>query len=172
MLIYLQTIEAPRDKSKFEQVYHHWRGLMYHVAFRVLNNEQDAEDAVQQAFEAIAKNISKISDPLCSKTRAYVVTIVENKAIDLYRAKQRRAAAPLNEEAAGLTFNVPEGGLAAAIGRLPARYRELILLKYAEGYKNEELMKMLGLSYSGVQSLDHRAKQKLRKLLREEGIDV
>lgn len=172
MLVYLQLIEEPEGKSKFQQVHDRYLGLMLHVARQVLGNERDAEDAVQEAFFAIAKNISKISEPDCAKTRSYVVTIVENKAIDIYRAKQRRAAEPLNEETAGLSFDAPENAVADAIARLPARYREFIILKYADGYTNEELMKMLGLRYSGVHSLDERAKKKLKELLKEEGIDV
>lgn len=172
MLVYLQVVEEPEDRSKLQRVHDRYLGLMLYVARQVLSNEQDAEEAVQEALMAIAKNISKISDPGCTKTRNYVVTIVENKAIDIYRAKRRGAAEPLDEEAAGLPFRVEGNAVADAIARLPARYREFILLKYADGYTNGELMKMLGLSYQGVHSLDSRAKKKLRELLKEEGIDV
>ena len=61
MLIYLQTIETDKDKSKFEQIYEAYRGLMFHVAFKILEQEQDAEDAVHHAFVKIAENITKIS---------------------------------------------------------------------------------------------------------------
>lgn len=172
MLVYLQMIEEPEGKNTFQQVHDRYLGLMLYAARRLLGNEQDAEDAVQQAFMSIAKNISKISDPGCTKTRSYVVTIVENKAIDILRARKRRRAEPLDEEAAGLPFRVEGNAVADAIARLPARYREFILLKYADGYTNGELMKMLGLSYEGVHSLDARAKKKLKILLEEEGIDV
>lgn len=172
MLVYTQMIEAPEDKGKFQRVYDRYLGLMLHTARRVLGDGRDAEDAVQEAFLAIAKNISKISDPACNKTRSYVVTIVENKAIDIYRARRRKPAEPLNEETAGIPFRVEGNALADAIARLPARYRELILLKYADGYTDRELTHMLGLSYSGVRSLDARAKKQLKKLLEEEGIDV
>lgn len=172
MLVYLQVVEEPEDRSKLQRVHDRYLGLMLYVARQVLGNEQDAEDAVQEAFYAIAKNISKISDPECTKTRNYVVTIVENKAIDIYRAKRRGAAEPLDEEAAGLPFRAEGSAVADAIVRLPARYREFIILKYADGCTNGELMKMLGLSYQGVHSLDSRAKKKLRELLKEEGIDV
>lgn len=172
MLIYLQMVKAPEDKQKFQRIHDRYLGLMLHVAKRVLGSGRDAEDAVQEAFIAIAKNISKFSDPACSKTQSYVVTIVENKAIDIYRARRRRPAEPLNEETEGIPFRVEGHALADAIARLPARYRELILLKYAEGYTDRELIKMLGLSYGGVRSLDARAKKKLKALLEEEGIDV
>ena len=172
MLVYLQMIDSEPEKSIFEQIYLTYGGLMLYVARRILGSQQDAEDAVHQAFVSIAKNMDKISDPMCTKTRSWVVTIAEHKAIDIYRARQRRATVPLGEETAGLSFDMPAGGLAAAISRLPARYRTFILLKYDNGYTNEELAHMLGLSYEGVHSLDARAKKKLKKLLKEEGIDV
>ena len=46
MLIYLQIIETEEERSKFEQLYEAYRGLLYRVAFARLRNAQDAEDAV------------------------------------------------------------------------------------------------------------------------------
>ena len=50
MLIYLQMIDTPEERSKFEQIYLEYKGLMFHVAYDILHNEQDAEDAVHQGF--------------------------------------------------------------------------------------------------------------------------
>ena len=50
MMIYLQMIDTPEDRSKFEFLYMEYRGLMFHVANKILHNEQDAEDTVHQAF--------------------------------------------------------------------------------------------------------------------------
>lgn len=170
MLIYLQLIESEEDKSKFEQVYLYYRGLMYVTANKILNNQQDAEDAVHQAFVSLAENVDKISEPVCTKTRAYVVTIVERKAVDIYRSKKRKAAVPFDEETMGLRVSVPKNDVADAIARLPARYRAFILLKYDSGYSNGELAQMLGLTYEGVHSLDRRAKAAFRKELEKEEI--
>ena len=63
MIIYMQMLETPEEKSKFEQLYLEYKGLMFHVAYEILHNEQDAEDAVHQAFVKIAENIKKIDDP-------------------------------------------------------------------------------------------------------------
>lgn len=98
MIIYLQMLETPEEKSKFEQLYLEYKGLMFHVAYEILHNEQDAEDAVHQAFVKIAENIKKIDDPICPKTHSYVVTIVENKAIDQYRKQQKHQTVELIEE--------------------------------------------------------------------------
>ena len=172
MLIYLQTIEDEADKIKFAVIYQRYRNLMFHIAATFLSDPRDREEAVQEAFFAIAKNIAKLPDPSCIKTKTFIVTVIENKAIDIYRKNKRRPTEALREEQEGLSFTLPTGDAAAAIAKLPPRERNFIVLKYAEGYPNKELSKMLGLTYSGVNSLDHRAKAKLRKLLKEEGIEV
>ena len=54
MLIYLADIEAPRDKSRFVQIYETYQGLMFHTAFRLLGQPQDAEDAGEKLRQAAA----------------------------------------------------------------------------------------------------------------------
>ena len=71
MIIYLQMIESDEDKSKFEQLYIMYKGLMFHVAMKILKNEFDAEDAVHQAFLSLIENLKKISDVKCPKTSLY-----------------------------------------------------------------------------------------------------
>ena len=170
MLVYLAVIDEPAQKTKFETVYHQYRGLMYYVAYRILNNASDAEDAVHDAFIKIAENMKKISDPVCPKTQSYVVTIVENKAIDLYRRKQRRGALPL-EETEELSVSPQEPmGLAECILKLPPSYRQVILLKYHQGLSCKEIAALLGMSLPAAQKLDQRAKEKLRQIAEKEGI--
>ena len=143
---------------------------MFHVANQILRNDQDAEDAVHDAFLAIAEHIRKFSRLERHKTRAFVVTIVENKAIDLYRRKARRQEAVLLEETAGIA--PPEGGsdLARCILRLPGRYREFFRLKYQLGYSTREVAALLGISWPAARKLEQRAKETLRTLCEEEGI--
>ena len=88
--MYLQIIENPGDRIKFEQLYRKYRNLMFYIANKILQNQQDAEDAVHNAFLSVAKNISKISDIECPKTRGFLVIIVERKAIDILRNRKRR----------------------------------------------------------------------------------
>ena len=89
MLIYLQVIDAPEDRDQFITLYETYRGLMFYVANQILQNEQDAEDAVHDAFLSVAEHIKKFSRLERHKTKAFLVTIVENKAIDLYRKRNR-----------------------------------------------------------------------------------
>lgn len=97
MFIYLEMIDGPEDRSKFEQVYHAYRELMFCVTYQILHHQQDAEDAVQHAFVKVAENIKKISEPVCPKTRSYVVIIVENKAIDMLRDRKKHGTVELDD---------------------------------------------------------------------------
>lgn len=107
---------------------------------------------------------------MCPKTQSYVVTIVENKAIDLYRRKQRRGVLPL-EETEELSVSPQEPmGLAECILKLPPNYRQVILLKYHQGFSCGEIAAMLGITLSAAQKLDQRAKEKLRQIAEKEGI--
>lgn len=171
MVIYLQMIDDPWDRSKFEQLYTRYKDLMHYTANRVLRNEQDAEDAVHNAFLAIVENIEKISAVDCPKTRAYVVTIVENKAIDLYRNKQRHPTGELTEETAGISVEYDgENELGRCMAKLPARYRQFLLLRYDHDYTVKEVAQMMGLSVSAAYKLEQRAKKNLETICREAGV--
>lgn len=171
MLIYLQMIETSEERSKFEQIYLEYRGLMFYVAYGILRNERDAEDAVHQAFVKIGENIKKIETPVCPKTQSYVVTIVEHQAIDQYRRLRRHPSVELIDGMQGIA--VPYEGdnaLTGCILKLPARYRAVILLRYDQGYTVREIAKLLGLSLPAAIKLEQRAKNKLKKLCEEAGI--
>ena len=171
MLIYMMMLETPEEKSLFEQIYLEYRGLMFHVAYEILHNEQDAEDAVHQAFVKIAENIKKIDTPVCPKTHSYVVTIVEHQAIDQYRRLQKHPSVELIEEIQGTNAHYEgDNDLTKCILKLPARYREMILLRYHHGYSVREIAGMMGISLPAAIKLDQRAKQKLKKLCEEAGI--
>ena len=114
MIVYLQMLETSEDNVRFESLVHTYKNLMFYVANQILNNDHDAEDAVQQAFFTILKNFEKISEIKCPQTRSFVVTIVERKAIDLYRSKNRNAVVSFDEE----YVNVPVPADADAV--LPA----------------------------------------------------
>lgn len=169
MLIYLSMIETPDDKAKFERIYNRYRNLMYHVAYKVFGNHYDAEDAVHQAFVAIIRHLEKIGDIDCPETRSFIVLITERKAIDLIRTSHSEKVIPLNEDLIGIEIPAPgDHGLADALAKLPAHYREVLLLRFDNGYSTKELAQMLGMTESGVRKLIGRAKNALGRMLEEE----
>lgn len=171
MLIYLQMIDEPEERSKFVELYELYKGLMFYVANKLLHNEADAEDAVHQAFLSIIKNIKKISDVGCPQTRSLIVIIVERKAIDILRARNRAHDTEYEDAVGGIEFPMPgDGGLADAISRLPARYREALFLHYVHGYSTKEIADMFGMKTGAVQKLIWRAKNSLKEILEKEGM--
>lgn len=166
MIMYLSMIETQEEQDKFEKLYSRYKNLMYHVAYKILGNYYDAEDAVHQAFVAIIRNLDKIGELDCPKTRSLVVLITERKAIDIIRTNHHDRNLPLNEEILGLEVPLPgDHGLADALAQLPSNYREIILLRYDNGFSTRELAKLLGMTESGVRKLIGRAKRALECIL-------
>lgn len=171
MLAYMSLMDSADDKSKFERVYQSYKGLMFYTANRILNNPQDAEDAVHTAFVKIAENISKIQEAVCPKTKVFVVTIVESTAIDLYRKKKRLNIIDFPEGLPEAPVDLDGGTmLAACMARLPVRYRQVLLLKYSYGFSNKELAKLLGVTEANAIKLGQRAKEKFQEICEEEGV--
>ena len=172
MLVFTQMLEAPDERLKIEEIFHTYGNLMFHVANKILNNDHDAEDAVQQAMFAIYQNLEKFSEIKCPQSRSFIVTIVERKAIDLYRAKQRNTVVPFEEE----FINVPAPSvvdaaaertdLAKAMAMLPTRYRELLFLKFDNGYSEREIAVMCSMTEANVKKTIQRAKKKLESILK------
>jgi RNA polymerase sigma-70 factor (ECF subfamily) len=171
MIVYLSMIDTPEGKSKFERLYLEYRGLMYHVAYQILQNHQDAEDAVHQAFLKIAEKIETVDGTICPRTQGYLVTIAESRAIDLYRRRSRLRTEPLDEDNMGIPIVYDgENVLTACLAKLPARQREVLLLKHYHGLSSKEVAHKLGLTEANVIKIDQRAKQALRTMCREEEI--
>lgn len=69
MLIYLASIGTESEKSKFVQLYEAYQGLMFHTAFRLLRQPEDAEDAVHEAFCTLRKIFRKFRSRCRKKPR-------------------------------------------------------------------------------------------------------
>lgn len=89
MIVYLQMLETAEDRAAFEQLYLTYRSLMYRIAYGILRNQQDAEDAVHQAFLSMIGGFRKINKIECPKTKAFCVIVVERKSLDLLRIRKR-----------------------------------------------------------------------------------
>ena len=170
MFIYLAMIDSTDDQRKFERIYHKYRFLMLHTAKQILQIHHDAEDAVHQAFVSIIENLEKIIEVDSPKTRSFVVIITERKAIDLLRQNKRRSTVELNEEITGIEIPFRlDNPIAAAIAQLPANYREVLLLRYDNGFTAKEIASILNITDSGVRKLIARAKKALLENLEKEG---
>lgn len=175
LLFYTAMIEAPKGKRKFEKLYLEYRQTMHCAAFRILQDAHEAEDAVHQAFLKIIGHLEKINENDCHKTKAFLVIVVENAAIDIYRRRKRESAVSFEEMEPVLAGNEDGGqsnAIIRAICRLPAAYSTVLRLKYSHGYENEEIAAILNISEENVRQRLSRGKKKLAQLLEEEGITV
>ena len=171
MLVYLMLIEDEGEKCKFKALYSKYERLMFHVARRILRNETDTEDAVQEAFFEVAKNISKISDVNANKTRSYLIIIVRNEALKIYNAQKKQEKVTADTDFYGIADSYPRlSPLSAAISRMPDDYKELILLKYDNGFTSREIAQMLGTTDGAVRQKLLKAREQLRAELKKEGM--
>ena len=90
VLTYLMLLEEDADKARFQQLYERYRGPMYRTALRYLKDEGRAQDAVHDSFVKIALHFQKISALSCMEMGSYIVTIVENRCIEILRKEKRR----------------------------------------------------------------------------------
>lgn len=169
MMFYLEMIPVDEDKSKFEKIYEEYRGVMYRVAYQILSgNEFDSEDAVHSAFVKVAENIEKL-DGVCPKTKGYVVTVVEHKAIDILRERARHQNVEFNEETVGIHIDYTGSyDVADCLARLSARDREVLALRYRYGFSNKEIAKTMNVTEDALRKMEQRARERLLKLYKGE----
>ena len=179
LFIMVLSFSSEIDRDKFDLIYKKYRNLMLHKAYDILKDPHLAEDAVSDAFLRIYKNIRKISDPLSNQSVAFIITIVKNTALTIYRKAGRARGESIDSEALD---GVADGGIDVEssvitdieaeriymlIDGLSERNRQVFLLKYAHGYSHGEIGKMLGMAEGNVTVTLHRAKKVLMGLLRE-----
>ncbi len=192
-----ELVERSRlgDRHAFTTLVERHQRQIYRLALRMMGNESDAEEILQEAFlNAYQKLPDFRGDAAFS---SWIYRIAANFALMRLRRRRRTPELPAatSEEAAeltlGLRFNI-EGGyvdppksdwslraddalqnqqlgraLETAVANLPDDYRVVFLLKDVDGLSNEEIGSALGLSVPAVKSRLHRARLVLREKLGE-----
>lgn len=177
MLIYTAMIDPPREKRKFERLYHRYSRAMYAAAYSILQDPHRAEDAVHQAFMQIIDHLEKINEKDCHKTKSFLVTVVKNVAIDIWRKQKREnsvsydAMEPVLHGSTAKNYETRDV-IVKTINGLPENYRSVLVLKYYHGYDNEEIASILKISEDNVRQRISRGKKLLAERLAEEGIEV
>ena len=146
---------------------------VYRTAYYILNNEQDAMDAAQEALIRIYTKIRTYEEKAQFKT--WVQRIVTNICID----KFRRTKSSVSIEEHNLVFStdnhVEEEVMASyaakdireAIHRLPEHHRTVVVLRYLQDFSYTEIADSLGIPLNTVKSYLFRARRQLQSLLHE-----
>ena len=170
MLVYLQMIETEEDCDKFTTMYKEYCQNLHGIAMIYLRNYHDAEDAVHQAFMYVAKNMDKVSLPVCARTHGYLAIITKHMAIDMIR-KRKTVEFDLDRVPCEETFYDGDP-LTNAILKLKPKDQEALILHFKYGYTLKELAKFYNMKYDALQKRMLRAKQTLEQILREDGVEI
>jgi RNA polymerase sigma factor (sigma-70 family) len=160
--------ECRKDNSKAQfRLYDQYSKAMYNLAYRILNNREDAEDILQEAFFECFRGIDSFRFE--STFGAWLKKIVVNKCINHIKKKKidfttfETLPESVYEEDEEVIYDT--GKIFRCIELLPAGYRIILTLYLLEGYDHSEISQILSISESTSKSQYSRAKEKLRYLL-------
>ncbi len=166
---------AYADEATLAALVSQYAGTLYRVAFSVLRNPSDAEDAVQEAFVRVLRHrhtLSEVRDP-----RVWLIRIVWNIVLD---RKRRSKTRPETDDVADLARVLPAEGLSAeqrasaaqhhahvlgCVEKLPAKERQVLMLSAFEELNSVEIATVLGITESSVRSRLFRARNLMAGLL-------
>lgn len=146
---------------------------MYSVSLRIVNNEMEAEDVMQEAFLNAFKKIDSYKGEV--SFGAWLKKIIVNRSLD-YLKKRKVTFEEVNEKTAQIseyqieTKEIDVQTIQKAIQKLPDGYRIVLSLYLIEGYDHEEISQILGISNSASRTQFLRAKNKLRESLKNKEI--
>jgi RNA polymerase sigma factor (sigma-70 family) len=166
---YAPLIEECRKGSSRAQfrLYNQYSKAMYNLAYRMMNNREDAEDILQEAFLECFRKIGSFRFE--STFGAWLKSILVNRCINQLRKKKVELVfyetLPVNliEEDPETEYETEK--VFRGIGKLPDGYRIVITLYLLEGYDHTEIAQILGISESTSKSQYSRAKDKLRSIM-------
>jgi RNA polymerase sigma-70 factor (ECF subfamily) len=157
------------QKAQF-QLYKLYYKPMYSVCMRMMNNETDAEDVMQEAFLSAFRKIDTYKGEV--SFGAWLKKIVINRSLD-YLKKRKVKFEEINEKSNRFidyqmeTKEVNMKVIKDAIQKLPDGYRVVLSLYLIEGYDHEEISEILGISNSNSRTQFLRAKNKLKEILKD-----
>ena len=166
------------DRRSFEELYDRFSGVLFSTGYRVLNNQEAAEDVLQDVFIQIWEKAA-LYDPARGKPMTWAITLTRNKAIDRLRSTQRRSRLQDDLEHEAQTVeqfddknsfdavsSVETGEMVReAIKKLSKDQREAIELAFFSSLTQTEISERLGEPLGTVKARIRRGMLKLKDLL-------
>lgn len=172
---------AQGDRVSFETLYDRFSGVLFSTAYRVLNNQEAAEDVLQDVFIQIWEK-APLYDPARGKPMTWAVTLTRNKAIDRLRSTVRRNRLHDDVEREAETFAQFDDrssfdAMAAgetnqivrdAIQKVSKDQREAIELAFFSSLTQTEIAERLNEPLGTIKARIRRGMMKLREVLNPE----
>ncbi len=181
MFQYLSLLDAEDEKEFFTKIYDTYKDEMFYTAYVILQNKQDAEDVVQESFVPVLLNLDKMRSNSSRKNWNFIVTIVKNKAFNLYKRKKRKQEMEVPEEEWDEMDFVDEdleiktiekeqvGLVMQLLAQMNESYRDILLMRYYHGMKVTEIAGIVDKTPDNIRHISKRAKKKLQSMLEEYG---
>jgi len=163
------------DEAALAALVSQYSGTLYRVAYSVLRNAADAEDAVQEAFMRVLRHRDTLHE--VRDQRVWLIRIVWNVVLD---RKRRAKSRPETDDVSELARVLPAGGLSAeeraaaaqhhahvlaCVEQLPAKERQVLMLSAFEELTSVEIASVVGITESSVRSRLFRARNLMAGLL-------
>jgi RNA polymerase sigma factor (sigma-70 family) len=159
------------DRESQKLLYERFYGYAMSICLRYADNRDEASAVLNDGFMKIFSGMKQfdLSRPL----KPWLRKIMVNTAINQYKEKQRQIHAEEMEqaekesEAENIISGISYQEIIEMLHKLPPAYRTVFNLYAIEGYKHEEIAKMLGITVGTSKSNLFKAKEHLRKILNE-----
>jgi RNA polymerase sigma-70 factor (ECF subfamily) len=163
------------DEQALAGLVNQYAATLYRVAFSVLRNSADAEDAVQEAFMRVLRHRERLDE--VRDRRVWLIRIVWNIVLD---RKRRAKTRPETDDVSELARVLPAGGLSAdqramaaqhhahvlqCLEQLPAKERQVLMLSAFEELSSVEIAAVLDITESSARSRLFRARNLMAGLL-------
>jgi len=169
-----EWIEGARrlDRNTLEMIYDTYSPALYRYAYRLIGKQDTAEECVSEAFTRFLEALHKGKGPELH-LRAYLYRIVHNICTDTYR-RQPPDAEPIEEEIEdrenislqeSTDHAIELDKIRSQLHRLTPDQRQVIVLRFFEGWENDEVASALGKPVGAVKALQHRALAALKRLM-------
>jgi RNA polymerase sigma-70 factor (ECF subfamily) len=160
------TATAP---DPIERIFEETHSLVFRTAYRMTGNAADAEDVLQQVFLRLLRR-GNTAEPV-ENQESYLRRAAINLSLDAIRNRQDSRSIPLDEAPPLESFRDQDqselrDSLRRALATLDTRSAEVFALRYFEGYRNQEIAKMLGISQVQVAVLLFRTRKQLQNAIK------
>ncbi|MBI5723359.1 MAG: sigma-70 family RNA polymerase sigma factor [Planctomycetes bacterium] len=156
---------AAGDAACYGEVYDRHGAALFRTAMRILGNQADAEDAVQETFSALVRGRGRIGG--VADLKAYIFASLRRAAFRISRNRRRRPAAALDESVLAAPqddVDAEAERLWALAAALPGEQREVLAMKIQAELTFEQIGGMLGVSPNTAASRYRYALQKLQQM--------
>lgn len=170
---FLAALETDADKQKFIEIYEQYHVQVEKAAMRILKNQHDAEDAVQNTFLQVIKHFEKIYKIPCKNLPFWIISIVKNEALMILRKKKRIVSF---EDWDGIVTEAEYifgyDDLVHLFSKLPETYRAALEMKFLLEYSGKEISQRLGISEIAVNTRISRGRALLKEIAEKEGFQL